>query len=213
MSFEYEKYINEFEQCEPKHVQKIIRKLVKVIVPEDVTDIISRLHSEQDRYIVMKHLQLLRYVGSHEHVLFLKEMLEKTDDDYIIATIVKTIGLIGQEHDIDIVLPYLEKNDMRIIANTIETVGMLGTEDHISLLKKFTDNDENRIRTNALLAIASICDNIRNQVIGKFNAMYNSSNEEFQRSSEYALRELGVTGKLSFGPVSLTNPTGFNRPL
>ena len=120
---------------------------------------------------------------------FLARHLETEEDEKVRATIVKTIGLFGDERFISILLPYLEDEDARVRANTIEGLGYIKSEKLQAILRPFLDDPNSRIRANTARIMASFADGVGASK-ATFERMLLSSDQYERASAVYALGEM-----------------------
>ena len=76
--------------------------------------------------------------------------LDKETDAFVIATMISTIGEIGQKDDSDNIVKYLYDNDTRIRANTVQALSKLDNPKFYEKILQFINDDSPRVRTNVV---------------------------------------------------------------
>ncbi len=97
-------------------------------------------------------LQLVR-IGDSAVVDILLEALEREEDPWLLALLVKTIGALGDATCVRRLARFLSHPNTRVVANTIEALEMVGDESCIELIEPFLSSEDNRIRANAVKAM------------------------------------------------------------
>lgn len=81
--------------------------------------------------------------------IFRKQIVEEADP-WIIASLLKAIGALGDSQDIHLIQPFLKNEDLRIQANAIEALELIGDELSFSLVAPMLKSRDARIRANAI---------------------------------------------------------------
>lgn len=81
--------------------------------------------------------------------VFRQRITEETDP-WIVASLLKAIGSLGDSQDIHLIQPYLKNDDLRIQANSIEALELIGDELSFSLVAPMLKSRDARIRANAI---------------------------------------------------------------
>jgi HEAT repeat protein len=81
--------------------------------------------------------------------VFRKRLGEETDP-WIIASLLKAVGTLGDSQDIHLVQPFLKNDDLRIQANAIEALELIGDELSFSLVAPMLKSRDARIRANSI---------------------------------------------------------------
>ena len=146
--------------------------------------------ADPEPWVRIRTVQALALFKESKAPDFLARHLETEDNEKVRATIVKTIGLFGDERFISILLPYLEDEDARVRANTIEGLGHIKSEKLQAILRPFLDDANSRIRANTARIMASFADDVAASK-DTFEKMLQSPDQYERASAIYALGEMG----------------------
>jgi len=94
-------------------------------------------------------IQAITVNNKSDYLRDLKELLKYEKNDYVIATLVKAIGLLGHEHELDTIKPFLEWYDSRVRANAVETLGNMNTIKSFPLIIPKLSDPSPRVKINA----------------------------------------------------------------
>ena len=84
----------------------------------------------------------------------LKEALKRERDTYVKSAIIRAVGELGTDDEIETITPYLIDRESRIRANAVEAAGILASEDDtLKLLFPALRDKNNRVRANAAVAL------------------------------------------------------------
>lgn len=116
--------------------------------------------------------------------------LESETDAHVRATLVKSIGMIGDEKMLPVLALYLEDPDSRVRANTVEAMAQLNVSKAAlkKALLRLVDDPSNRVRANIAMALLQIGE-LRGREI--LDTMRRSGDEYMRASAMYALGEVG----------------------
>jgi|GEM_PF-3958491 len=120
--------------------------------------------------------------------------LESTEDKYVIATIIKKLGKIGDSLCEKYIIPFLSHDDSRVIANAVEALDELNSENGISEMLKLLSHEDNRIKGNITKALYKYLekDNVsKSLILDKLKSMINSREPWTQDSAIFALKSIG----------------------
>ncbi|PKK92207.1 MAG: hypothetical protein CVV64_02000 [Candidatus Wallbacteria bacterium HGW-Wallbacteria-1] len=117
------------------------------------------------------------------------ELLKKERNEYVIATIVKSVGRFGDSRAIPILKPFLAHYDARVRANTVEAMGYIQVPEVYSLVEDLLSDEDNRVRANVAKLLWKK-DKLR--VLEKIREMLKSGEEWMRDSAVYALGEIGT---------------------
>lgn len=118
----------------------------------------------------------------------LLEELVAATDSVRLATVVAQLAEVGQQEDLELLVPHLQSEDDRIRANAVEAVGRLGAPDQVNaLLLPLMRDGNNRVRANAIKVVGQI--NFPN-VHESLRQMLDSPHIRMRESAIYALCEL-----------------------
>lgn len=114
--------------------------------------LIEKLHSNQN----LERLEAAKELSKFRDTSLLPELttcLEAEDDPYVIATLVKLVGLTGGNKSSKSIIPFLKNSDPRVRANTVEGLATISDEGVIKTLKPLLLDNEPRVKANAALVI------------------------------------------------------------
>lgn len=119
---------------------------------------------------------------SHKKSEFLSQILASLDsekDNWVIASLVKASGILGDAQVIPRIQAYLNHKDPRIQANTIEAMEAVEDDIVFPLIVPMLGSKDNRVRANAIKALISYD---REQAVSTLKSM-GLSDKEWQRDS------------------------------
>jgi len=99
-----------------------------------------------------KRIRIIQAITINKKIEYLrdvKELLRYEKNDYVIATLVKALGLLGHEDELDTVKKYLDWEDSRVRANTIESLGSMNTIKSFPLIIPKLNDPSPRVKINA----------------------------------------------------------------
>ena len=86
--------------------------------------------------------------GDEEALPFIATALEAEEDRFVIASLVKALGSLGDETTIRSIQPYLKHEDSRVRANAVEALEMIGDEVIWPVLVPLLEDEDHRVRGN-----------------------------------------------------------------
>ncbi|MFZ2961086.1 MAG: HEAT repeat domain-containing protein [Candidatus Ozemobacteraceae bacterium] len=137
--------------------------------------------------------EALSSVGDAKTAQVVAGHLEAEEESHVRATLVKTLGIIGDEKMLPVLALYLEDADSRVRANDVEAVAKLnvGKAALKKALLRVSDDPSNRVRANTAMALLSIGEKKGQEML---RDMIASKDEYMRASASYALGELRETG-------------------
>lgn len=130
----------------------------------------------------------LSFIATDENYNALYSCFNEAEDNYLKATLVKTIGQTfsgGKEFLLDILKRDM---DVRIIANALETLSFFDYKDSLEAIFPFLYHENQRVVINSVILLYKI---IPDTISEKLSAMVESPNPTTRRSSMFALRQIG----------------------
>jgi len=140
---------------------------------------------------IRKKIQLIQQAAINKKVELLPclvKIIGQERHNYIIATLVKAIGYLGDERIIPLLENYLSFRDPRIRANTVEGLEYVGSKKIVPVVVKCLNDPDNRVKANAIK-----CLNKFGSVEVKKNIeeMLSDSRQESTYSAIFALKVMG----------------------
>ncbi len=117
----------------------------------------------------------------------LLERLEQEDNTFILSSLIKSVGLLGDDSVIPILTRYLRHKNPRVRANTIESLGYMNLKDVFPLIIPMLEDSDHRVMTSAVIALQD-CDQVN--VMDTVARMLNSDKVWMRDSAAYALGEI-----------------------
>jgi len=106
--------------------------------------------SSKDRIQKQRAIDTICQLGTPEQLPVLFKALKKEPDPVTKASLVKTVGALGDESVVPRLKPYLEDQDSRIRANTVEALGHFKTPEAVELILPRLYDDDGRVKANAI---------------------------------------------------------------
>ncbi len=135
----------------------------------------------------IKAIMALVQVKDSELLPKLRRMDKTEDDQKVRAALVLAFGLLGQDKEIDIIVPYLSEPDKRIRGNALEALKRLGavraTADIAKLLK---DND----RKVKMAALDTLREFPEEKLFDEIRAMLSTNDSKTRDAAAYSLLKL-----------------------
>lgn len=119
-------------------------------------DSLSAIYEDLNSSDFEQRLQALIYVGEHGwkgSLDYLVRMLDREDNNYVIATLIKVIGKQAQPKTIDFIRPYLSYTDSRIRANAVDALSHFDEERIFDIIAPHLSDPDKRVCANAVRAI------------------------------------------------------------
>ncbi len=136
------------------------------------------------------------------------KILESEKDKYLIATLIKAIGKMGNRSHMPNIIKFLGDDDTRIVANCIESLEMLGNPKCVEPMLKLIGHGDNRVRANAMKAIWTYAHTnpLANKLImDRLKEMIFSSKSQMRESAIYVLGEIGSEAALDLVSLSMND--------
>ncbi|MDD2715140.1 MAG: HEAT repeat domain-containing protein [Candidatus Wallbacteria bacterium] len=118
----------------------------------DRNSIVNLLVSD-DPWKRIKAIQNLTINDRKEYLPDLRERLKNEKNNYVIATIVKGLGLLGGMNEIPSLKDFLRHNDSRIRANTVEALSAMNTVKIYPLIIPLLKDESPRVKINVAKAL------------------------------------------------------------
>lgn len=105
-------------------------------------------------------------------------------DPWVLASLLKGLGTLGDSSDIHLVQPFLKHEDLRIQANAIEALELIGDELSFSLVAPMLQSTDPRIRANAIKCLVRFD---AEEAIDTLSRMAEADQVESRESAVYCL--------------------------
>ncbi len=93
-------------------------------------------------------LKRLTNEGDEGALPFIESVIEKEEDRFVIASLVKALGSLGDETTIRAIQGFLKHDDSRVRANAVEALEMIGDEVIWPVLVPLLEDEDHRVRAN-----------------------------------------------------------------
>lgn len=145
--------------------------------------------ADPNEWVRVQVADALGHVGNPKVAQVIANHLETEREPHVRATIVKSLGAIGDERMLPVLALLLDDPDNRVRANTVEALVHLQTRkgDLKKILGKLANDPSNRVRANAALALLAEGDKKGREIL---EAMIKLKDEFMRASALYALGEL-----------------------
>lgn len=150
-------------------------------------------------------IQEIAETGNHAKLPALLKLLESESDKFLLATLVKAVGALGDKSHMDPLLPFLADDDPRVAANTVEALERLGNPKCVEQVIKLISHPDNRVRANAMKTVWHYAHNnaLANKLImDRLKEMIFSSKPQMRESAIYVLGEIGSEAALDIVALS-----------
>ena len=117
--------------------------------------IVKGIFTYGDREAKLDVIKKVVAMGSDGELPVILEYLEEEQDTWVIASLVKAVGVLGSVSHIPRLQPFLEHSDPRVQANAIEALEAIGDDCVVPLIVPMLVKQDNRIRANAIKALIS----------------------------------------------------------
>lgn len=107
-----------------------------------------------DRRRRLEAVQLAPDAGDAVFVKLWK-LIENEKDEFVLATLVKKVGVVGGEAAVPLLAPFLDHPDGRVRANTLEGLEATGAPEALDLIKKGLEDEHPRVKAEAARILAS----------------------------------------------------------
>ena len=105
--------------------------------------------SDPETWVRIRTVQALAKFQNTNAPDFIVQHLEREDNEKVRATMVKTIGLSGDEKFLPVLLTYLKDEDSRVRANTVEGIGYIESDKIKTILAPYLNDSNSRVKANA----------------------------------------------------------------
>ncbi|MCK5686783.1 HEAT repeat domain-containing protein, partial [bacterium] len=135
----------------------------------------------------IKSSRILGSLGSKAILSFLTELMDKEKDEYVVASLAKTIGQVGGEDAISSLANIIKHPDSRVRANVIEGFGYIDSDKICKFMEIALYDSDNRVQANA---INVLWERDQKKAIDRINKMIFSSEPWVRRSAIYVLGQI-----------------------
>jgi len=108
---------------------------------------------DDDRRAKIADVKATVAAGDRSSLPRLVERLQGERDPWVVATLVKAVGALGDRSHVRLLQEYLHHDDARVVANTIEALEAVGADVVLPLLSPLLAAEDNRVRANAITAL------------------------------------------------------------
>ncbi|PLX19192.1 MAG: hypothetical protein C0601_02415 [Candidatus Muiribacterium halophilum] len=154
-----------------KSLDILSKNLRKKITPFDITDheFIQALYSN-DNAAKIDTMQKIIKLRKKKYLPYLIEKTKTEDDIFVIATLVKAIGYLGSEENIDLLCEFLKSPDGRVRANTVEALAVIGGEKVLPVVLPMLEDKHPRVKITTANYLISNSDDINiDNIIEKYS--------------------------------------------
>ncbi len=153
--------------------------------PEKVEDLLGS-ESYRER---IEAVQATVNLAREQAAALLRELLQKEEHHFVIATAIKILGQVGASQDIQLISGYLTHPDARIRANAIEGLAATGKEAVYALIEPLLADPNNRVRANAARVMAA---KDSDRAFGALKDMLLAPDPILADSALFALKKIGT---------------------
>ncbi|MGM0606835.1 MAG: HEAT repeat domain-containing protein [Candidatus Muiribacteriota bacterium] len=121
--------------------------------------LIEKLKKEKNIFVIIKILEIARKILNEELFMSCFNILKNNQDEYVKATLVKTLSFSKSKKYNQFILANLKSDDPRVRANSVDAVENLKLIQNISCLIELLKDEDPRVRINAARAIYIFGDN------------------------------------------------------
>ena len=118
------------------------------------TELMNMTHQDYRRRV--NAALTLHDIGPASITPRLSNLLKLEKNEYVIATLVKTLGKLGGETVVEALRPFLDHPDSRVRANTVEAIDLTRSQLRFSLLGPYIRDPDDRVRANAVKSLWKI---------------------------------------------------------
>jgi len=116
---------------------------------------IKHLPNKNNFFDILLFLKIIEKYGDATFVSILKECVNITKDEHLIALIIKIIGKFKINSARNIIEKYYDFNGFTVIGNIVWTLGKLDFKEKINEISRFLEHDNDWIRTQAWISLRS----------------------------------------------------------
>jgi len=209
-------YLSKLQYADPKEIKEGMNYLVKkgyIILPVLISEYKK---TTNDTYKVnlltlASKFELKEELISSDFINFIISDFFQTQNMYLKATIVKFCGkLYFDRRCVELVVKALKNSDNRVKANAIEAINEIAkiTDEpscnrFLSLIEPLTNHSNPRVKINALITKFNILEMKKNFIANEILMIKEHETEEFQRSAEYAVKQLKLKTKEILEPPKI----------
>lgn len=156
----------------------------------------------------VKAIQEIAENGDRTKLPKIIEILEQEKDKFLLATLIKAVGRLGDKTHMTVIAGYLKDKDNRVVANTIEAMEMLGNPKCVEYLLKLIAHSDNRVRANAMKAVWTFAREnplAEKLVMDRLKEMIFSSKSQMRESAIFVLSEIGSENALDLVSLSVND--------
>jgi HEAT repeat protein len=175
-------YNSLYRYCYPSREEYISQQEAKSN-PESEATVIEWLESrdpEQEMNALL-HMQASPYP---EAVEVLRKRYLEFSDDRVKATLVKTLGLLGEARDIPLCYAFLEDENPRIRANAIESLELINHPNTYMIFVQWLSDSDNRVKANCIKALRRLGRQSVNRILEE---MLHSEYTAYKESALYVI--------------------------
>lgn len=156
---------------------------------EGVDQLITSLTDPND-WVRVQAAGALGRIGNPFTAKILAQHLETETEPHVRATLVKSMGLIGDETISPLLAIYLDDADSRVRANCVEALTQLkiSRDDLRETISKLVNDPSNRVRANVAISLLDLGEDKGREILKK---MIKSKDEFMRASAAYAFGETG----------------------
>ena len=120
---------------------------------------------------------------------FVLQVLRQEEDVFVISSLVKASGILGERTTISILQPYLGHKDGRVRANAVEGLEAIGDEMGWPLIVPLLNDEDHRVRANAARALIQFDEGEARQLV---QSLIDSQKTKERATALYFLRTVKV---------------------
>jgi len=167
-----------------------------VLKREETRDFLITALADPHDWVRVQVADALGKVGDSRAAQIVAQHLHSEEDAHVRATLIQTLGNIGDEKMLPVLALYLEDSDSRVRANCVEAVSRLKISEASlkTALLKLVNDPSNRVRANIAISLLSIGEEKGREILEK---MLVSKDEFMRASATYALGEVRESGDKS----------------
>ena len=155
-----------------------------------VADTTTSYLAHEDFSIRLKAVKDILKAGDLTRLPAVKEALGAESDTFVKSSLVRAIGELGSEDDIETLIPFLIDREPRVRANAVEAAGNLTScEDWLKKLLPALKDRNNRVRANAAVALN---ESYPLEAMATLREMAAEADVRMKLSAAYACLEVGT---------------------
>lgn len=134
------------------------------------SEIIEKLKVEKNLFVIIKILETIKKSMEKELIFKVFNTLKDSEDEYIRATLLRTLIVEKREEYIRYIIQCLEDSDHRVRANAVETLETMGIKQTIPRIAKLLKDSSPRVKISAAKALYTFGDTRMLKVFEKLSA-------------------------------------------